>query len=242
MGFESMSTSEPYEAASQKLRRAAAHINALVGSIESYFRTDWYTCQFGRDESGQYSLKVHIRGQPEDFGLIVGDAIHNMRAALDLLAVEAVVRNSGNNKNVYFPFSDAAETLEEMIKRRHFDRASVTDQNRIRELRPYTDGNHLLRALHDLDIQDKHHTLIPHASLVTTPKVGVKLDAAGNPVGFGEGELELEVDPNEPPTVQFTFPQDSILAGQEVLKILQQFHELVSEIVGSFAQHVPAVS
>lgn len=231
-----MTVPKPYSAASQKLARAATHIEALVAAIESHFQSDWYSCEFGRNDIGQYSLKVKVRGSPRDFGLIVGDAIHNMRTVLDLLAVDAVALNEGNTKNVYFPFSDGPGTIEEMIKKRNFHRASNADQDRVRALRPYIGGNQLLRSLHDLDIQDKHHTLIPHASLITSPKVSVKTDMLGNPVGFAEGKLELEVDPEEPPKVAFTFPEDSVLSGREILTVLRELHLLVSEIVSSFAK------
>lgn len=232
---ESMSTPPPFSQSSQKLRRAAAHIRTLEVAIADYFKTDWYTCDFNLSPEGQYNLAVVVRGSPQDFGLIVGDAVHNLRAALDLLAVEAVGRNGGNTKNVYFPFADSAANFDDMIKRRNFHRASPDDQAAIRQLQPYTGGNQLLRSLHDLDIQDKHHSLIPHAAFVSTPKFGVKTDSAGNPIGFAEGKLELEVDPSEPPTVKFTFPDDSVFAGEEVAAILWQLHEHVTTIVDRFA-------
>lgn len=215
-----MSTSPPFTQPRQKLHRAAAHVRALEGAIADYFKTDWYTCDFNRSPEGQYSLKVVVRGSPQYFGAIVGGAVHNLRAAPDLLAVEAVGRHGGNTKNVYFPFADSAANLDDMIKRKNFHRASPDDQNAIRQFQPYSGGNHLLRSLHDLDIQDKHYSLIPHASFVTTPKLGVKTDSAGNPIGFAGGKLELEVDPSEPPTVKFTFPENSVFAGEEVVAVL----------------------
>ncbi len=230
-----MSDHPPFSQPRQKLARAAWHIRSLEDATREYFETDWYTCDFGRKPDGQYSLKVVVRGSPRDFGVIVGDAVHNLRAALDLAAVEVVARNGGNTKNVYFPFADAAENLEEMIKRRNFHRASAEDQDALRELQPFAGGNNLLRSLHDLDIQDKHHSLIPHAAFMTTPKVSVKTDANGNPFGFAEGKLELEVDPNEKPVVKFTFPEDSVFANEEVVAVLQQLHEHVSAIVDQFA-------
>lgn len=230
-----MSDRPPFSQPRQKLARAAQHIRSLEQATLEYFETDWYSCDFGQAPDGQYSLKIVVRGSPRDFGVIVGDAVHNLRAALDLLAVEVVARNGGNTRNVYFPFADAAENLEEMIKRRNFHRASADDQAALKQLQPFTGGNTLLRSLHDLDIQDKHHSLIPHAAFMTTPKVGVKMDTDGNPVGFAEGKLELEVDPDEKPAVKFTFPEDSVFANEEVVAMLWQLHQHVSEIVDQFA-------
>lgn len=230
-----MSDYPPFSQPRQKLARAAQHIRSLEQATREYFETDWYSCDFARTPDGQYSLKVVVRGSPRDFGVIVGDAVHNLRAALDLLAVEIVARNGGNTKNVYFPFADTAENLEEMIKRRNFHRASAEDQAAVRQLEPFTGGNNLLRSLHDLDIQDKHHSLIPHAALMSSPKISVKMDGNGNPVGFAEGTLELEVDPDEKPVVKFTFPEDSVFANEEVVAVLWQLEQHVSEIVDQFA-------
>lgn len=230
-----MSTNPPFSQSRLKLRRAASHIKSLEGVIADYFRTDWYTSKFDQSGEGQYSLEMVVRGSPKDFGAIVGDAVHNLRTALDLLAVELVGRNGKNTKNVYFPFADSAANLDDMIKRRNFHRASSSDQELLRSLQPYAGGNHILRSLHDLDIQDKHHSLIPHAAFVTTPRIGVKRDEAGNPLGFSEGKLELETDPNERPVLKFSFPEESAFSGEEVVAVLWQLHEHVTSIVDAFA-------
>ena len=229
-----MSDHPPFFQPRQKLARAAQHIRSLEEATCEYFETDWYSCDFARKPDGEYSLKVVVRGSPRDFGVIVGDAVHNVRAALDLLAVEVVRRNCGNTRNVYFPFADAAENLEQMIKRRNFHRASAEDQDALRQLQRFTGGNNLLRSLHDLDIQDKHHSLIPHAAFMTSPKVRVKTDKNGNPVGLAGGKLEFEVDPDEKPFVKFTFPKDSVFANEEVVVVLWQLHRHASEIVDQF--------
>ena len=230
-----MNATQSFSQPRQKLRRAEFHIGSLEAAIERYFSTDWYTCEFRRNQEGQYNLKIVTYGIPEDFSLIVGDVVHNLRTALDLLAVEVVGRNGGNTKGVYFPFAGSAKDLDIMIARRNFDRASTVDRDLVRSLQPYTGGNYLLRSLHDLDIQDKHHSLIPHTSLVTSPKISVKLDAAGNPIGFREGRPELEVDTSEPPSVKFTFPPDSPFAGEEVPQVLRRLHKHVADIIDQFA-------
>jgi hypothetical protein len=109
-------------------------------------------------------------------------------------------------------------------------------------LAAYSGSNHLLRSLHDLDIQDKHHSLVPNETAITAPRIGVKLDANGGPIGFADGNVELElVDPTEAPTVKFVFPQDSAFPGEVVVDVLWQLHALVSEIIDNFARQTPAV-
>jgi len=74
----------------------------LEEATREYFETDWYSCGFGRTPEVQYSLKVVVRGSPRDFGLIVSDAVHNLRAALDLLAVEVVAQNQKKESECNF--------------------------------------------------------------------------------------------------------------------------------------------
>lgn len=70
---------------------------------------------------------------------------------------------------------------------------------------------------------------------MSSPKISVKMDGNGNPVGFAEGTLELEADPDEKPVVKFTFPEDSVFANEEVVAVLWQLEQHVSEIVDQFA-------
>lgn len=229
-----MSSSEPFRASKAKLRRAATHLDALDQAIADYLSTKWYKCTFEPDENGQMRFNTTIYGEPTDFSVIVGDAIHNMRAALDLLAVDVVRISGGNTKGVYFPFCNEEALLEDTMKSRNLHRAHTRFQDMIRALKPYKGGNISLRELHDLDIQDKHHALIPNAASISTPPLGVALDTNGAPIGFSEGKLQLVADLTVAPQVIFTFPNDSALAGEAVAAGLRALLALVSQVVESF--------
>src|SRR5262249_30267824 len=101
-------------------------------------------------------------------------------------------------------------------------------------LAPYKGGNKALRALHDFDIQDKHHSLIPATSQITTSPIGPLLDPNGHPVGFAEGKLQMRIDLATPPKLVHTFPQDSALSGEPIVPTLHQLVELVTKIIDSF--------
>ncbi len=229
-----MSASEPFSASKAKLQRAARHLDTLDQAIAEYFSTNWYKCTFEPDESGQMQFSTIIFGEPTDFSVIVGDAIHNMRAALDLLAVDIVRVSGGDTKGVYFPFCSEEALLEETMKSRNLHRAQTRFQDMIRALKPYKGGNASLRALHDLDIQDKHHALIPNVASISSPPIGVALDANGAPIGFAEGQLQLVADLTVAPKVKFTFPNGSALSGDSVASGLRALLALVSQIVESF--------
>lgn len=174
-------------------------------------------------------LKVVVFGEPRDIDVLVGDAVHNLRATLDLLVVEAV--GDKNATDVSFPFCASVDALEVMLKKRGVDRAPVGVQEYIRDLKPYHDGNSVLRALHDLDLQDKHRRLIPAAASITTPEIRVVTDSDGKPVGFESGELKLEMVPISKPSAVWVFPADGPLAGQPIVKALFSLYQDVSVIV-----------
>lgn len=227
-------TSTPFADSRQKIRRAEKHLRELEENIQRYFAGDWYTLDYGGNPLDIKGVHLTMHGRPEDFSVIFGDVIHNLRAALDLMASEVVAANKGNPAGVYFPFCEDEQSLDKMIKSKKFDRASSEAVRELKQLKPYRGGNVALRALHDLDIQDKHRALVPTAIMISTPPIGPLLDDQGHPVGFAENDLKLTIDLSVSPEVTFTFPADSPLAEQEIVPTLHQLVETVSRILDTF--------
>lgn len=75
-----------------KLRRADEHLSTLVDGITAYLDTQPYLISFEVDaETGQNVAKAKANGEPPpvvEWGLLIGDCVHNMRSALDHLAWE----------------------------------------------------------------------------------------------------------------------------------------------------------
>jgi hypothetical protein len=230
--------SKLFEQPRQKLHRAEEHIREVERAVPAYFAGDWCSRKLTENSEGSYELSVVMHGQPAGLEVVLGDAVHNLRASLDLLAVEVVALNGGASKDVYFPFADKAENLGAVIKKRNWGRADPQDIEIVRELRPYRGGNHLLRSLHDLDIQDKHVSLIVNDAWLSSGGVRVKQDEDGKPVGFDEQRLELELDPTTSPSAAFVFPDNSAFPGEEVTDVLHRLANLVAGIVDKFeARH-----
>jgi hypothetical protein len=102
---------------------------------------------------------------PERLSLIAGDAIHNLRSALDYLAYElAEISSPGgfDESRIFFPISDGRDNHEARLR----DIRSILRQDAIdalRVLQPYRGGKghgNTLWCLHRLDILDKHRLLI----------------------------------------------------------------------------------
>lgn len=97
---------------------------------------------------------------PANLPLILGDAIHNLRSALDIKMFELIGMRAEQPKNVQFPFASTAEKFEKTIKQREIYLAGNDVVSAISEFRPYPGGNDLLCGLHDLDIADKHRLIL----------------------------------------------------------------------------------
>jgi hypothetical protein len=91
--------------------------------------------------------------------LVAGDAIHNLRAALDLMYCE-LVRAAGNTIADYdtFPFRKSARAFEDTVPAIG-KRIAGGALEALRELEPFKGGNEPLYLLHRLDIIDKHRLL-----------------------------------------------------------------------------------
>lgn len=170
-------TLPPFEAPRLKLRRARHHIADLSKQIDAYLAREPFYLEIAdarTDDGFPLSKKwvVRVREEvPVEFSAIIGDAIHNLRTALDVLACELVRVNGGNDKGVHFPFADSATELPAMIKRWNMDRAKPTVVALIVTTAPFKGGNEALRALHDLDIMDKHQAIIPTSDMTGVPDI-----------------------------------------------------------------------
>lgn len=159
--FSVSAMTRPFYQSRLKLARASEHARAVGGMIDDYLISN--PIRIKEDVIGNY---IHfemtlLSNPPEMLSPTIGDAIHNLRTSLDLLAGDLVAMNGGNSKGVYFPFAENADELETQINKRKVCRASDEVVDLIRSMKPYKGGNHTLRAVHDLDIQDKHTGIIP---------------------------------------------------------------------------------
>jgi hypothetical protein len=167
----------PFSAASTKIHRARAHLIELESEAAKYVAGKPVTVT-GTVTENSIQIKMDVTTPvPEIISAIIGDIIHNLRAALDLAACDLVRLRNGSDKGVYFPFCDNPEELDDMIRRRHFKRAGPEAVALLRDLRPYRNGNTALRAIHDLDIQDKHQALIPAPLNFASPVFRISDDA-----------------------------------------------------------------
>jgi hypothetical protein len=184
---------------------------------------------------------------PAELPACVGDAIHNLRSALDLLACDVVEYNGGNTIGVHFPFAADAVELEKQIKSKNLRRASPEAVALIRTLKPYRGGNVDLRGLHDLDIHDKHKGPIAIINAVSTPPFGLKLGERVNQIPAWDSAIKdgqwlmmlpacdnIPLGTEIPSAFRFAFSNGTPFPGHEVVPTLHRLAEHVAGIVKAF--------
>jgi hypothetical protein len=75
------------------------------------------------------------------------------------------VRSGQNQREKYqgsaFPFCETSEDFTEAVKHRKITRAGPEVIKILADLKPWKGGNRSLRAIHDMNILDKHQALVP---------------------------------------------------------------------------------
>lgn len=248
-----------------KIERAKKHFSDLETAIHS-FELRWpYTIKTETDSNtGNEINKFYLNKPiPGEWGAILGDCIHNLRSALDLLAVE-LVRAGGGVPGDYTAFPIGSD-------RTYFESSGITRLNGataeaiklVRRLKPYYRGCDALWRLHRLDIADKHQLLIPVAA--AHKEFGVEYDIRGPglqrivqplfrgpvadrklPLKNGDvliGYQRLRADGFEDQTkfhfaFEIAFGEGQIFDGETVVPTLRELGQFTERIIDIFARRI----
>lgn len=220
-----------------KLDRARHHIEGLRHKLSEYKEAMPYELRIA---DGQWVLQQKV-DFPNDIPLTIGDAVHNLRAALDLAACDAVRAKQKSHAGVKFPFAESAGKLEDYL-RREIKRAGPKVCDLIRSLRPFKGGNLRLRGLHDLDIMDKHQLIIPCFGLAelkdlsmsirggpTVTFVGTTFDLGGSKgLRMVKGvPLDAVSVSGSPPDTKVVLGLDTPFPDKPVIELLEDLHMMV---------------
>lgn len=254
-----MESLKPFEASALKINRAKRHIEEFRSEALKFLESGpVHVVVEERPEFpahlGVYGFVARIRaGVPHDLSAIIGDAFHNLRTSLDLMATDLVRLNGKNAEGVYFPFAKNADELDAQIRLKRMNRASPEAIKLVREQKPYIGGNAPLRALHDLDIRDKHQALIPSLAAVQLPPFILMMGSHPNQIpSFGssitrDGQLivvlprapNLPVGTELPATAGLVWGADSPFPTESVIPVLESLAKLVAGILEAFVALYP---
>jgi len=238
-----------FAAARLKVERANKHI-ADLGAIVSAM-PDAYVSTIEINEKLGQTIKYtppDVKKIAADMSVIIGDALHNLRTAIDYAYLGAVEKHAASQFDSYtkFPAGKTREEVESRLKGRKIDVLSPKLFNWIvATVKPYiVDGNCLVKLLHDLDVSDKHWLLIPLTRVATITDIIVEDEkgyiTTGNtyPIN-GDGPYFLDFLPHYKVknkgklTLDVVFDDIEIplLEGMSVMTDLDAFYKTAAYII-----------
>lgn len=239
-----------------KLQRAKHHLDDLVEAIKRFYETDPYDGVIQDNPETQRREFTVTRADPlpDELAVICGDAVHNLRSALDHLVWQLIIANGGKpNQNAAFPIW-GSESKFKSSRPGYAKGVSKQALDLLYGLKPYKGGSDALWRIHQLDIVDKHRLLLTvamrHESVILD--LGPLFESANFPsipIGINPAEkVAIEVG-----SVLFSAPlgdeaHDKVKATFEVAlsepeipiyepapKALHELTSFVDEVIDLFA-------
>ncbi len=150
-----------------KLNRARQHINDSVKLIQDYLSKTPVRLSTKTSDCGQWNAFYISEIDPVEpsISCAIGDALFNLRSFLDHLMMHIVRKYCDANKirieSVYFPIkSDETKFLKWRNSNQCAKQIPKDVLDVIESFKPYPEGSKYLSALHELNIIDKHRTLV----------------------------------------------------------------------------------
>ena len=197
---------------------------------------------------------------------IVGDAVHNLRAALDFVAAE-ILKNEpdADRADSYFPIGNSRQNLITCRSYRLIQRAAPDLALVIADIiKPYKAGGEArFIALNQLDRMDKHRVFVPSVVMSNYITVAIHEDQEENPppvapgtiltilgITAGDGTVishARQVRPgtaaylhnqrNGYPTVQILFGKGEVFEDQPIIPTLRELAQLVDGVIDALEAH-----
>lgn len=146
------------------------HINDLNQLLIDFSASEFYSVRVQEHKGRNCVFVVFVRQfSTGGAALIIGDVLHNLRSALDLMYYRVFHDVTGKaDRFTQFPIRNEREKLVSAINGGLKEKGLANDRNActLRDflvdiVKPYETGNWPLWALHDMSITDKHQLLIP---------------------------------------------------------------------------------
>jgi hypothetical protein len=228
-----------------KVERANQHIAELQGWIRASIVADSKRIVRVENDFKTGELLVHYQlpqAVPTEFSIVAGDAIHNLKTALDWTWAN-IVRALGHvpDSHMRFPFRESRDQVISAIKGRTITEFAHADLYRIIvcEIQPYRGGNDSLWALDELDRADKHRLLIPMWDVFTVRgmKVQNNRGEVETPTLFGTRGRNMpfrfpagyKLQDKGEPTFDIFF--DQVAESEPVVPTLRKFAKTVERVI-----------
>ncbi len=175
-----MTADERFALVRVKFERAKQHIRDLNAATKTFLDTHPYVVRTKRNPQTRQLIYylADVRKTPPVIAAITGDALQNLRSALDHLAYHLFRVGAGDTAmpyHVYFPIFDSAAEyrakVHEKVKGMRKDAIEAIDA-----VKPYKGGNDTLWRLHKLNNIDKHRFVITVGSAFRSFNLGAHME------------------------------------------------------------------
>jgi hypothetical protein len=247
--------SRPLDGVEAKLHRARDHLETFHAAFQEIYYADPVRFEQRLDPVDREHILwtvVYVPNPPPVLGVIAGDALNNLRSALDHVVWQLALRHTPKpSRSIAFPITRSAEEFAE----KSYMIAHLSDEERaiVARYQPYNRGDEVspLKELSRLVNRDKHQVLntllqVPSAVGVTFYARGTgSIDGPVELVGTGRqlepgtvlarmrvsGDPEIEMQGQILPEVEFEDGWSGslilMLAASEVLRITQEFEPIL---------------
>jgi hypothetical protein len=179
-----------FESALLKLQRANHHITNLERQFDAFVAEKPHRISIqNHPETGELSVRVRFLKQlPRELALITGDAVHNLRVALDHLTWELVGIDHGTqDRYLKFPFGDTRVNFEASCK--GIKTPSQWVKNFFISTEAFDGGaGYALYHIKLLNDADKHTVIVPVVRATTHPAINI-INPDGSVMGRMEGNV-----------------------------------------------------
>jgi len=162
-----------FKSAWLKHKRAQRHIDDVAQIFTDFANANPHRLSKQADpQTGSMSVRIKFGEDiPDEIALSIGDAIHNLRSALDHMTWELVGRDNGTqNRYLKLPTGDNRRNFESSCQGMVTPTQAVKDIFKGLEVFPGGDGQEIYN-LHLLDNADKHTVLVPVIRATTLSKI-----------------------------------------------------------------------
>lgn len=198
---------EEYDSSAMaKLMRAGEHFHSLEQEVDAWNRQNLMLAPTRRNARDPHQLDVFLPSEPElpliRWSSRFGDGVHNLRAALDLLAFEMCHLDGkapGKPKKVSFPIAKKESGWPQETNT-NLGSMPPALLDRIKEVQPWHTSNpaaHPLIVIQGLDNMDKHRSTVDVIALpggLATERLRSWPDAVGHEKAWTAPWLRVTLD------------------------------------------------
>ena len=170
-----------------KIRRAKVHFDTIEREVTAFLKNHPYRVTIERPTEHQFIVRSDDPPAvpTDDWAVIIGDCVHNLRASLDYIAWELAGSDIGDTKT-QFPITISYGGWRRIVERGRISRIQPRRARAlIKFLQPYRAGNPketALNGLRVLDDTDKHKLLTVTAAVLHHMRVNWMRDTPTRPL------------------------------------------------------------